>query len=408
MGGEPILLSNPKLMRDMVSCMVEVVKTLELNLLSLTNSKDARLSDLLDAYRSASNELWEVLDFWDEIPDVPVKLTRYNLQHLVYRSFKAKYGLQAQHLVELVKDVYTCRNKAWRHINNHVSFNIPRSGGFKTSKRGNPLVSVATLGKRMGLPIAQDGAYKRFQEHLEAEYTTTHFRLIRCRAGWKLHFTVKKEVEFSGFSTVLGVDVGVKRLAAITILGDKVIKQDYLGLDIGDVQRNIGIRRSKLRSGDNKKALRGLKGYEANYVKTRMYQVAREIVNLAIKYNSCIAIEDLTNLNRARGNKKSNRKSKRLPYKTFRVALESVAWQAGIPVIAVNPAYTSQTCPRCGNRGIRNKSIFKCGCGYIANADRSASHNIALRASQTICDTTGFSAQISEGSIASSPMCSFR
>ena len=42
----------------------------------------------------------------------------------------------------------------------------------------------------------------------------------------------------------------------------------------------------------------------------------------------------------------------------------------------VNPAYTSQDCSKCGNRGVRDKDSFKCVCGFEANADYNASLNI--------------------------------
>jgi transposase len=52
----------------------------------------------------------------------------------------------------------------------------------------------------------------------------------------------------------------------------------------------------------------------------------------------------------------------------------------GVPVVKVNPAYTSQTCSRCGHyeRGNRNGEVFICKtCGYECNADLNASYNIA-------------------------------
>ena len=45
---------------------------------------------------------------------------------------------------------------------------------------------------------------------------------------------------------------------------------------------------------------------------------------------------------------------------------------------ALNPAYTSKTCSRCGERGIRKGLAFKCpSCGFELNADLNATRNIA-------------------------------
>ncbi len=56
---------------------------------------------------------------------------------------------------------------------------------------------------------------------------------------------------------------------------------------------------------------------------------------------------------------------------------------AGVPLVLVDPAYTSQTCAECGQVDKRNRvdqGLFICwGCGVVAHADRNASHCIAQR-----------------------------
>jgi putative transposase len=53
---------------------------------------------------------------------------------------------------------------------------------------------------------------------------------------------------------------------------------------------------------------------------------------------------------------------------------------AGVPVVYVNPAYTSQTCSRCGHceqANRRSQAKFLCvSCGYSAHADLNAAVNI--------------------------------
>ena len=64
--------------------------------------------------------------------------------------------------------------------------------------------------------------------------------------------------------------------------------------------------------------------------------------------------------------------------------VEENARKAGVPVIYVNPAYTSRTCPDCGNRDKANRPCgsptFTCvACGHAARADKVAAINIARK-----------------------------
>ena len=55
------------------------------------------------------------------------------------------------------------------------------------------------------------------------------------------------------------------------------------------------------------------------------------------------------------------------------------ALAAGVPLVLVDPAYTSQTCHQCGEHGIRNGKSFKCPvCGWSGDADFNGAKNIAF------------------------------
>jgi len=370
--------------------MGKIIKSVKLNILPLTSKKEQMLSELEKKWCDGINHLFETLDTWD-VFNLP--FTRYNLQNLEYNHIRKRFNMHSQHAVDMMKDAFTVwQNNGRNGINDApVSFNIPRSGSFKETKHGNPVVSVSTLNGRTGLPVAQDGAWNRFQSFLKNGWNTTMFRIKRNGNNWQVLVSIFKNFSIKGdYDTVIGIDTGSRTLATISIINRerKTLKQIYMGRDIWNKQRDFSIRRSKLQrirdtaKGDNRfKAIRKLnrlKGYESCFVKTRIYEIANRIIDLAREYNGFIAIEDLKGLKESKMHRKSNRRVKRMPFYKFRVALEQIAGQNNTLVVAINPRHTSQRCSRCGIIRKTNNVVFSCpSCGFECNRDRNASVNIA-------------------------------
>lgn len=357
----------------------KVVKCISLNLLPPTKSKKTVL-ETSRQYLNAANDTLSILK--SENPESTNKL-----HHLSYNIIRSTYKLQAQLVQDARRDVWAKRNhKIEKFKSIPIAYNIPRSGNIGATERGNPVVSVSTVNGRTAIPIKKDGSYKRFQEFLNGGYEFTEFKLIQKGKNWVILVSLHKEFEVLDKPNVIGIDVGTTVLAAISlIINGHIVKQLYFGRDVSQIKRDSGVRRSILQSKGTdraRRALRKLRGYEANFTKTRCYQIAYEVVKLAIEKNASIAIEDLKGLNGTKLSRKTDRKVKRMPYSEFRQALESVAFQNGVNVMAVSPRNTSKTCYRCGNVSKSNRktqALFSCSCGFEANADRVASVNIASK-----------------------------
>ena len=109
-----------------------------------------------------------------------------------------------------------------------------------------------------------------------------------------------------------------------------------------------------------------------------IHKITREIVNRAIETDSLIVLGKLKSLRnqekkkgRGRG-RKFNRKLSGFPYFKFAEYLTYKVALAGIKVIKVFEDWTSQTCRKCSQRGMRKtQGLFICkNCGE-ENADRN-------------------------------------
>lgn len=91
------------------------------------------------------------------------------------------------------------------------------------------------------------------------------------------------------------MDINSSKIA-ISIIGQgRVLKQTYYGQDVSTRQFRFEARRSKLQEyrdivskGKARLKLKRLSGRQRNYVRTRIWQIANEIVNLAKDFNSNI------------------------------------------------------------------------------------------------------------------------
>lgn len=367
-----------------------VMKAVELNILPLSKSKESLLDNLFFDVSKASNDVLSIINSKFRT----FAILHYASYPIVKRKFHSQIAVDVIHQVWESLDTV---NGGFKNV--PIRYNVPRSGALVKTKRGNPIVVVSHYRgeKRFGMPIKQDGAWNRFQDFVRQGYTFTQFRIIKRGKKLSIIVNLKKEFEVRESKTVVGVDVNSGSFA-VTVYNGKILKQLYLGQDIWHKQWQFMKRRAELQSKGARRALKRLKSKERKYIRTRMWQEAHKIVGIAKQYNAMIAIENLRYLRRGRKRRISNRKIHRIPYGKFKSALESVAWQNNIFVKRVSPRNTSKLCSRCGNIGIRRDRVFKCKCGYVANADRNASVNIAKRAlfperANTTPDINVFSAQ---------------
>ena len=139
--------------------------------------------------------------------------------------------------------------------------------------------------------------------------------------------------------------------------------------------------RTRLQKVGQYRKVKKIKDRESRIVRDLNHKISKELVSMAVRQNAALVFEKLTGI---RNTKKQNRSFKySLHSWSFYKLQEFVEYKSkllGVPVLYVNPAYTSQDCSRCGARGHRTGKQFVCPvCGYVNHADVNAAFNIALR-----------------------------
>jgi putative transposase len=204
-------------------------------------------------------------------------------------------------------------------------------------------------------------------------------KIVKRKNGWFAHITIEKDIIIkTDYKDILGIDLGIRRVASVVRLSDGVTS--FYGKEIRGIRghyfhlrKNLGIKKAN-------KTIKKIADTEHRKVNDQLHKISRAIVNQALRTDSLIVLGDLKGIikNTERG-RKFNRKLNSMPFSKLSNYITYKANWAGIRVIKVNEAYTSQTCHKCGESGTRNRGLFRCACGYQDNSDRNGAINIAER-----------------------------
>lgn len=130
--------------------------------------------------------------------------------------------------------------------------------------------------------------------------------------------------------------------------------------------------------------LRKIKSRDRTLFKNALHAISRQIVSFAVALGSGIKFEKLFTSKSYVLQESRNSSGFSFDNGSFyflQKMVEKRAQKIGIPVIYVDPAYTSKRCSRCGGFGRRYRKRFTCPhCGYVVHADVNAAFNIASAA----------------------------
>ena len=334
-----------------------------------------KIDETLRGFADACNQILEVAkreNCWNTT----------SLHHKVYQPVRAATGLKANHVCQAIRRVIG-NAKAVKQIHKFRSTSISLDVRTFRYMETEQVVGVTLKCGRVDFKLSIGG----YQIALLRGQTMTSATLKKSRQGdYYINFVVEIDTPPTGKTPkVIGVDLG-RRDIATTSRG-----KSWDGSQIQSVRNRFSKVRANVQSKRTRSArrlMRRLSGRERRFQEWVNHNISKQLVQEAKQSSSALAFEDLTgireSLNTKSRNKTERRRTNNWAFYQLIVFVGYKAAIAGVPVVFVPPAYTSQTCSRCRHvhpekgKSYRNGKKFKCGhCGLEHDADINAAINIA-------------------------------
>ncbi len=332
----------------------------------------AKLKTVMERFNAAANFVGAIA-FENRTANV------YELRGLCYAEVREQFGLSsqmAQLAIKSVSDAYK------RDLSKRVRFRKHASVPYDQrtmSFKGPDRVSLLTIGGRVKVAFIV-AAYDAERMALPKGQSDLVYR----DGKWYLFVTVDvpdgSPIDPTDF---IGVDLGIANIATDS---DDV---QHSGKDVERVRRKHNLQRKRLQRRNTrgaKKKIQRMRDKEARFRRHQNHVISKRIVESARRTDRGIALEELEGIRErvtARGGDARNRLSG-WAFAQLGSFVVYKARLAGIPVVFVDPAYTSQTCSVCGHcerSNRKSQSEFVCkACGHEAHADVNAARNIRARA----------------------------
>jgi IS605 OrfB family transposase len=202
-------------------------------------------------------------------------------------------------------------------------------------------------------------------------------RITQKSGKWIAQIAIHTEEESTCGDAVMGIDLGLK-VPAVAVTESGKTKFFGNGRENKYKKRFYRSKRKKLGMAKKQSAIKKLNNKEQRWMRDKDHKISREIVNFAKENNvSIIRLEQLQNIrNTARTSRKNAKNLHTWSFYRLASYIEYKANMAGIKVVYVNPRYTSQVCPACGEKNKARDRGYKCTCGFKTHRDRVGAMNI--------------------------------
>lgn len=319
------------------------------------------------------------------------------LHHLGYKKLVRKYKLPACIIHQSRNKCVEIMRSWWKNIRrgkkrhqfpepkalrvryDNVVFRLEDTQNKKYPYFASILVASRT---RIRIPLIVNSNYQKeyVVDLLKGKYKKGSTDLVKKKGYYFIYLTISKEVNIPKptreFAPV-GCDVGINNLAVVVVPQQSV--KFFSGKRVIWKRKHFAKIRQDLQKRLNTNLLNKIKGRERRFVAHLNHNISSYIVEQAKKLEKPVIVMEKLRYIRE---KTKVRKKQRVIHEswTFRQLQRMIEWKAnweGIPVVYINPEYTSQICPKCFSINKRQKYNYKCKyCGYEANSDFVGATNI--------------------------------
>ena len=289
------------------------------------------------------------------------KVFRWCLKTNRFKSFTEKhfYELNVNYLKRLRFDM-----KNISIMLNENLFDIEECNDREFDEFVRIFLPIFKEGKKKAKTICLPIKYHKHSLKFKDWTRKKSVQLQRIDGKYFLNFIYEKEdAKKKDNKKKIGIDLGYHKLIADS-------DGNFYGQELIEVYRRLA----------NKK--RGSKKYERllKFKENEVNRLTKKFVEEHEDYD--IVCEDLKNVKYKSSFYKSvNNKLQYWSYRQVIDKLEALSESEGFTLIKVDPAYTSQTCSKCGAvvKANREGEHYHCSCGLEIDADTNAAINILRR-----------------------------
>ncbi|MFQ5904429.1 MAG: RNA-guided endonuclease InsQ/TnpB family protein [Candidatus Binatia bacterium] len=315
-------------------------------------------------------------DACNHITDVARQIHSTNkvkVQHACYREVRERFGLAANLAIRAIARVCAALKVKEKAHSIFDPTSIDYDQRIFSFRDWDWTFSLTLLQNRQRI----ETALGERQKGLLQGRTPTSATLVKRRDGrFFLHVQIKDEAPPKRkTASTLGVDLGRRRVA---VDSDGTI---YEATEVARLRAHSPkVRRSLQAKGTKgaQRALKRLSGRERRHMRHINHVISRRIVDGATTTARTIALEDLTGIRKRTTSRRTHRYHQHSwAFYQLRQCIDYKAQGVGIPVVFVDPAYTSKTCHGYGAIGHRSALKFSCTRCGVFDADWNAALNIA-------------------------------